>query len=243
MLGDASAIVTIQKETINNQETISINNQQSQSTISINNQETNKVPNNNMSLQPGQEIRQKSASRLNSQTLCSSVCLTRLPVSANGDTITSIGNNKVIFVGSYWVFEGELTENDNDVTWKKLEFPKKPRRCHMAFKLRNSIYIVGGYEQRNQAFEELSCCERYDLDENKWMECQHVLPYPLVCASVVVNVDETFAVIAGGYNKHDGPHNESSGIIIFTETDGFKLLEGHRLLSSRSSCHYSIRLQ
>ena len=203
-------------------------------------EQRNNVP-NNISLHPSKRVRQKSALVSKTQSLNANVCLTRLPVSANGDTITSIGNNKVIFVGSYWVFEGELSTTENDVIWKKLEFPKTPRRCHMAFKLQDSVYIAGGYEQCEQEFVELSSCERYDLSEKTWNDCSHVLPYPLVCASVVVDKEETFAVIIGGYYKHEDTHNESRMIIIFTETDGFRVLEGNNLKSPRSSCHTSVR--
>ena len=197
------------------------------------------------SIHPGQRVRQKSALALSSNSqnsLTSVVCLTRLPVTANGDTITSIGQNKVMFIGSYWVFEGEVTEAGNDVTWKTLEYPKVPRRCHMAFKLKDSVYIAGGYEQHDQEFEELSSCERYDIKTETWMECPHLLPYPLVCGSVVVNQEETLGVIIGGFYRHEGSHVESSHIITFSELEGFQIVEYGKLLSPRSSCHTSIRI-
>ena len=188
--------------------------------------------------------RQRSARPSNTQNLISTVCLTQLPVSANGDSLTRVDHNKVMFVGSYWVFEGELSENKNDVIWRKLEFPKIPRRHHIAFKFGDSLYIAGGFEQQGNDFAELSSCERYDFKENKWFDCPHTLPHPLVCASVVVSNDETFAVIIGGYYRHDfGAHHESSQIITFTETEGFQLLEENILSWPRSSCHTSIRIQ
>ena len=131
--------------------------------------EEQNVPNNNNSLQPIKRVRQRSALVSKTQSLNSISCPTRLPVSANGDTITNIGNNKAMLVGSYWVFEGELTATENDVIWRKMEFPKTPRRCHMAFKLQDSLYIAGGYEQRDQDFVELSSCERYDLNNKTWI--------------------------------------------------------------------------
>ena len=208
----------------------------------------NKEEKTNLLEQPGKHNkRQRSAtffvpSKL--QNLNSKVCLTQLPVSTNGDTITRIGNNSVMFVGSYWVFKGELTAAGNDVTWKKLEFPKTPRRCHTAFMLRNNLYIAGGFKQHGQEFEELSSCERYDLKMNTWIECPHVLPYPLACATVSVSSDETFAVVIGGYHRqNESPHRESGRIIIFTESDGFQLLSTSELSSPKSSNHVSIRVQ
>lgn len=210
------------------------------------NESTNELTaGNTSSLRLRSQIRQKSARSLSpssQNSLTSVVCLTRLPVTANGDTITNIGQNKVIFIGSYWVFEGELTTGGNDVTWKTLEFPKVPRRCHMAFKMKDSVYIVGGYEQIDQEFNELSSCERYDLTTESWEECPHSLPYPLVCASAVVNQEENLGVIIGGFYRHEGAHVESSSIITFTETDGFKIFEHGKLHSPRSSCHTSIRI-
>ena len=201
--------------------------------------------NHSSSLQPANRLRQKSARPLSSNfqnSLTSVVCLTRLPVTANGDTVTNIGPNKVMFIGSYWVFEGELTPGGNDITWKTLEFPKVPRRCHMAFKIKDSVYIVGGYEQQDQEFKELDSAERYDLKTERWEECPHSLPYPLVCASAVVNQDETMGVIIGGFYRHEGCHVESSNIIIFTEEKGFELIENGKLLSPRSSCHTCITI-
>ena len=131
-----------------------------------------------------------------------------------------------------------------NITICKLEFPKIPRRHHIAFKLGDGLYIAGGFEQQGNDFAELLSCERYDINEKRWLDCPHTLPHPLVCASVVVSNDETFAVIIGGYYRHDfGAHHESSQIITFTETDGFQLLEENILSWPRSSCHTSIRIQ
>ena len=201
--------------------------------------------NHSSSLQPANRLRQKSARPLSSNfqnSLTSVVCLTRLPVTANGDTVTNIGPNKVMFIGSYWVFEGELTPGGNDITWKTLEFPKVPRRCHMTFKIKDHVYIVGGYEQQDQGFKELDSTERYDLKTERWEEFPYSLPYPLVCASAVVNQDETMGVIIGGFYRHEGCHVESSNIIIFTEEKGFELIENGTLLSPRSSCHTCITI-
>ena len=60
-------------------------------------------------------------------------------------------------------------------------------------------------------------------------------------ASVIVNDDETFAVITGG-KKWDGPHEHSSeGIIIFTEDDGFQDFKTCKLQYSRVE-HLSIKV-
>ena len=147
-------------------------------------------------------------------------CPTSLPLDVRYHTITNVGSNKVILVGGWVidaisnrVFLGELTESKTDVIWKEVESMAEARLRHIAFKMRGSIYVAGGYGNRI-----LRCCERYDLSENRWSRCEHVLPYPLRYASVIVSKDETFAVITGGKTGND---KCSSGIIIFTEDEGF----------------------
>ena len=110
----------------------------------------NKAPITNGSLPPVKDPRLKSARQSNHPSLCSAVCLTRLPVCANGDTITKIANNKVMFVGSYWIFEGELTENKIDIIWKKMEFPRCiPRQNRTIYEIRPKSrkrkYPIFGY--------------------------------------------------------------------------------------------------
>ena len=170
------------------------------------------------------------------------VCPTPIPVDrVLFHSITNVDNNKVILVGgevkcnvawlSKSVYLGELTEDKSDVTWKELESMQKARKFHITFKMKQHVYVAGGIDVRDKT---LACCERFDLNENKWFKCHHVLPYRLYDASVVVSADETFAVITGGYKGG----SISDGIIIFTEQGGFKLMAAN-LLSERFG-HVSI---
>ena len=132
------------------------------------------------------------------------------------------------------VFEGKLTENQQDVIWQELDSMIMARFRHVAFKMNNSVYVVGGLVVH---YEDPTYCERYDLIEHKWYDSPHFLPYPLCYASVVVSEDETFAVITGG-KKETHPSNE---IIIFTEEHGFRT-SNKFLLRTKRFHHVSIKL-
>ena len=150
-------------------------------------------------------------------------CRTPLPVNfIVGHSITKVGNNKVFLVGglvngiaSNYIFQGKLIENRTDVKWKEVESMKLPRFQHIAFKMKEYLYVTGG-------IDEDTSCEKFNLYENRWVSCRHSLPYPLSYASVVVSQDETFAVITGGRKTR---LDASCGIIIFTEVEGFKCLK------------------
>lgn len=170
------------------------------------------------------------------------ICPTRQPTenSIFSHTLTRIGDNKVMLMGgkyrgtsSHSVFLGEITANKGNVTWKEMEPIKKARFSHMAFKMKESLYVVGGIATCNCnhwcncSRATLSCCERYDLIEDKWYNYHHSLSYALESASAVVSLDETFAVITGG---RDRDYKESSNVIIFTTERGFQELNNSSLL-------------
>ena len=158
-----------------------------------------------------------------------------------------MGNKKVMLVGgkhvgnvSNRIFEGEVTENKRDIRWKELESMNKRRYYHLTFIMHGNIYVAGGSEGENAHQENvLSSCERYDLSEEKWFDCQHSLPYPLWRASVVVCADESFALITGGLSETE--QLRSDGIIIFTEGQGFRYLNNSLLRISRVQ-HTSVQL-
>ena len=104
--------------------------------------------------------------------------------------------------------------------------------------MKENLYAVGG--RANDRSYILSSCERFDLKENRWFNCPHELPSPLVYPSVIVSEDESFALITGGcYNEiiqsPDSAYmrkcHTSDAIIIFTEKDGFKYLSTSKLIS------------
>ena len=185
--------------------------------------------------------------------LCQVLCPTPLPSGVPlGHAIVHIGNNKVLLTGggvvgriSNRVFLGELTENGTDVIWRQLESMKCARTHHIIFKMHQNVYVAGGRSELPAASSycdkqmALVNCERYDLNENKWHECSHYMPDSLALASVVVSVDETFAVITGGLKKDD---SVSDAIIIFTPDEGFVLLEKSSMLYQRSN-HASIIIE
>ena len=183
-------------------------------------------------------------------------CPNPLPLNIKAPTITNVGTNKVILVGGFTVtgldasnrvFQGEFTENKKDVTWKELAPMEKKRCLHIAFKLRNNIYVAGGLvsadwqRQCSDAGQWHCSCEQYNLEENKWSISRYRLPFPLVNASVSVSADKTFAVITGGLSKNKcirrytrivykerviAEADERIGkTIIFTEDKGFQLID------------------
>lgn len=173
----------------------------------------------------------------------------------SGHTITNIGNNRVMVVASFVtdktclslsnrVFHGEFTENEKRVTWKEVECMKNARFGHIAFKMKDNVYVAGG---NGADLKLLSSCERYDIKENKWFDSQHSLPYPISGASVSVSADERFSVITGGASQRSGGEQENvsfcseDGILFFTEKHGFYSLPNTHLQYKREG-HVSLRI-
>ena len=163
-------------------------------------------------------------------------CPTSLPLGVRYHTVTKIGSNSVLLTGGIVnttitnrVFRGTLTGEYNgyrDVIWEELMGMSMWRFRHIAFKMKTQVYVCGGMYQRHS---NPTTCERYDLTEEQWQICSHALPYPLSYASVVVNDEETIAVITGG-KKENHP---SDDIIVFTEKDGFKHSNKFKLKAER----------
>ena len=197
----------------------------------------------------------KNEKRLSKENIMlRTVRLAPLPVSTGYtgySTITNVGSNKVMFVGNTGynttldrIYQGDLKEGTNDVVWKPLEPLGKAKDNYFTFKMKANLYVAGGsievlhyeetdYGQQDTIMREttLSCCDRFNLSENKWFSCQHSLPFPLQNASVVVSADETFAVITGGVEIHANVNSfyvrkrsTFDSILVFTEQEGFKLL-------------------
>ena len=174
------------------------------------------------------------------------LCSTQMPIDNLlkfwGHTITRVADNKVMLVGgrmislgnklaeSCRVLLGEITENKRNVTWRKMESIKKARYGHVAFKMKESLYLVGGVDID---WNGLLSCVRFDLNESRWLNCRHSLPYPLERASVVVSDDESFAVITGGKKRNGHVHCASARIIVFSEENGFQELTNSSLLFPR----------
>jgi hypothetical protein len=148
-------------------------------------------------------------------------CPTKLPITVQGHTLINISENRVILVGgiitgyglSGRVFLGELQTDEYDVIWKELDSIKYPRTKHLCFKLGLDVFIAGGYGDDGI----LSSIEKYNFEDRCWKIHSKPLPCKLTSASVVVDKDETYAVITGGLTS---AHTDYRGLcdnhIIFT---------------------------
>ena len=152
-------------------------------------------------------------------------CTTKPPVNVRFHTMTYLEEGKVMLIGgmnmnkgndvhSKNVFEGKITNDKEDVTWKELNPLTKCRYGHIAFKMRNSVIAAGG----SKGFEKHKSSEKYDLRTGVWKEMFDVLPVGLSNASVVVDLKERFAIITGGETEN---YKTSNKIIIYTEKHGF----------------------
>ena len=130
-------------------------------------------------------------------------------------------------------FMGQLIEDETDVSWKEVSSLKHPRLEHVAFKMNNNVYVAGGIGSSDRTF---SCCERYNLKENKWCMTSYKLPYPLNGASAVVCINQNVALIIGGRNNNKVV---SDKVVVFTEGNGFSQLDSFLLKSTRHG-HVSI---
>ena len=169
----------------------------------------------------------------------------RKPEQVFEHTTPSILHNKILLIGGNHMYPGQLTRDKINVRWTKLEqgymnYHKHgySRKGHIAFKMKNHVYVAGGLlTSKTQILERtiLTSCNKFNFKENRWSKCKHSLPYPLADASVVVSLDETFAIITGGTNKNSIPTN---GIILFEEESGFKLLDDR--VMRKCSSHISM---
>ena len=168
------------------------------------------------------------------------------PTRVDGHSLTTISYDKVLLIGGYNMFLGQLTWDKLNVRWKRLEhhsvLTRKSgysRRHHIAFKMKDHVYVAGGLLTSTiEESRKTTSCEKYNFTKNKWSSCEHSLPYPLTDASVVVSWDESFAVITGGMRERNKKHKPTDGIIIFEEEKGFILLDD-KMLRKRSN-HVSV---
>ena len=148
-------------------------------------------------------------------------CTTKVPINRLTN-IKKIGGGKLILIGDGKVFEINVCNNMADITWHTLPKLKTYRRDFFSFKMRDTVYLAGGY-----AYEPLLCCEQLDMNEGKWLTSPYVLPYPIIHASVIVDINETFAIIIGGHNGRRSVQIPSfsrqinNNIAIFTPEKGF----------------------
>ena len=171
-------------------------------------------------------------------------CPSKLPITVQGHTIINISENEVILVGgiitgfglSGRVFLGELQTDDYDVIWKELASITYPRTKHLCFKLGLDVFIAGGYGDEGI----LSSIERYNVKEMSWEIHSKALPCKLTSASVVVDKDETYAVITGGLTSaHTNYRGLCDNHIIFTLEE---VVFSKSSLQKRRSQHIAMRI-
>ena len=136
-----------------------------------------------------------------------------------GSSRSIVPSNRTSILPSHDTFIGEVNIKPTNIRWTKISGIKKGRYKHMAFKMNENVYVVGGLVVGKTV---ISTCERYSIPTDKWFESTHKLPMPLYNASVAVTPDELFAILIGGNDQNKKPTNN---IIVFDETNGFKLLD------------------
>ena len=127
------------------------------------------------------------------------------------------------------------------------------RAGHVAFKLKTSLYVVGGegfwWEIERWGINEncysrkskmcFASCERYDLRTNQWSIHPQKLPYGIMYGSVFTDKNERFALITGGIRNN----RVSKQITVFTEEKGFETLDLKKFaLKSKRYAHVSLDL-
>ena len=161
-----------------------------------------------------------------------------------GCTLTKVANNKVIITGydNYsslcecrragkrearlvsqdLIWLGTITNSETDIVWKKNEPKLKNERRHpICFKLKDNLYLAGGFDCNQQIRH---CCERYNLTECKYYQTDYVVPDDIYffnryhCICIIINEEESIATIVIGKNE--------GRIILFTENGGFKEVPG-----------------
>ena len=146
------------------------------------------------------------------------------------------------------VYRGELTADKNDVEWEIVESMKTIRTDCIAFKLKDHVYVTGGGPScAGRRTDTDLICDRFDLNENKWVNCHHTSPYTFFewSTSVVVSADESFAVIIASwfYTETDiGQITGFENVMIFTEEKGFQLIPIKALSPSNELYPFNPRL-
>ena len=159
-------------------------------------------------------------------------CPTLLPFNiSNNDILVSLTNNRVILVGMFSVFIGEISVTRDDVTWNQIKSFNRQRNSPLIFQMNQYIYVIG-----DTRLDE-SSCERYDFHTKNWEVTRHVLPQrtDLRFSSIIVSHDQSLAIIIG-CQLHPESIYRSIGtkmclspvgdkMIIFCETNGFSVID------------------
>ena len=164
-----------------------------------------------------------------------------MPIDVCYHVMIGLDENRVILIGgcdidccpSKKVFMGNLSKDETDMYWNELCPMIMPRQEHLGFSLKNWIYVAGGIGPDDEV---LCCCERYNIEENKWESTSYQLPYPLHEATAVVVKNEDFVLITGGMKNKK---QISDKLIVFTEKCGFSEID-HFSLKVRRYGHVCV---
>ena len=167
-----------------------------------------------------------------SRSLRKVTCPTLLPFNiSNNDILVSLTNNRVILVGMFSVFIGEMSVTRDDVTWNQIKSFNRQRNSPLIFQMNQYIYVIG-----DTRLDE-SSCERYDFRTKNWEVTRHVLPprTDLSFSSIIVSHDQSLAIIIGCQLHPESIHRSigtkmclstvGDKMIIFCETNGFSVID------------------
>ena len=147
------------------------------------------------------------------------------------DIIHSLFNNQPESRRVYRIYLSR-SEKEDELNWicDRVDSMKQPRQWPIVFKMKDSVYVVGGRNHigLNNQMRDVDICERFDLVNQKWVECAYKLPIShSYCRgylnsyfhAAVVNDDETIAVFVPTMNHHLPV--QMRYVFIFMENIGF----------------------
>ena len=156
-----------------------------------------------------------------------------------GFNITQVDDNRILLVGGkdkwnnpnlvFW--QGSfIGASLSTLNWTQIELESvTPRFQPLCFKLRDTIYIVGGYCIEKEGYSDgdaLYSCDNYNLKEGEYYKNVHFVPYALSSGNkVATDTNETYALIIGKKN-HWAYSRTLTSYLIFKEKVGFQELTG-----------------
>ena len=136
------------------------------------------------------------------------------------------GDDELAGTESNQTFLGMLNESHDDLIWKELDPMKYGRLNHVAFKMKQSVFVIGGSSSQE--------CERFDLKEMRWFKSHHIppsfccTPYSAMVdeneATAILLCDHYFPPVTSGGNKYGQLNINTRKVNIYSEENGFQTL-------------------
>ena len=155
------------------------------------------------------------------------------------DIIHSLFTNQTESRRVYRIYLSK-SEKEDEKNWicDRVDSMTQARQWPIVFKMKDSVYVVGGQNHIgfNNQMRDVDICERFDLVNQKWVECPYKFPRSYShCKgyinsyfhAAVVNDDETIAVFVPTMNDHLPVHKRF--IFVFMENIGFFTLSDSSL--------------